>query len=204
MSNIDCLPKLPPAIARHTLYLLVEALPEPLSDLPEERAARDEAAIAALAALQPADAFEARLASRAVTTDAHATECLRLATQPGQSSEQAARHRRQAITMMRASEAALRSLRTMQAARAKQDAEKLPAEPAADDVAAEAETFARRHPKDAARIRRAGRVPDGLAPMPPDLVSAIIAGSTPALRALDHQDGDQLPRELAKELPRAA
>ena len=82
MSHTDSLPQLPPAIARHTIFLLLESLPPPLSDLPEERAARDEAAIASLSVLKPADAFEARLAARAVAADARATECLRLASVP--------------------------------------------------------------------------------------------------------------------------
>src|SRR5271169_976750 len=122
MSHIDLLPQLPPAIARHTLFLLLESLPPPLSDTPEERAARDEAAIASVAALNPGDAFEARLAARAVATDARATEAL------------------------------LRSLRAMQAAREKAEAAAqpapVPAEPHARDVAAEADEFARRRPKD--------------------------------------------------------
>ena len=64
MPNIDALPDLAPAVARHTLFILTEALPPPLGDLAEERAARDEAAIAAVAALHPADAYEARPAAR--------------------------------------------------------------------------------------------------------------------------------------------
>ena len=76
MSPTDALPKLPPTIARHTVFLLMESLPPPLTDTPEERAARDEAAIASLAVLNPGDAYEARLAARAVAADARATECL--------------------------------------------------------------------------------------------------------------------------------
>ena len=61
MSPTDALPKLPPTIARHTVFLLMELLPPPLTDTPEERAARDEAAIASLAVLNPGDAYEAAL-----------------------------------------------------------------------------------------------------------------------------------------------
>jgi hypothetical protein len=64
MSLLDTLPNLPRPIARNTLFLLTEALPPPLSVLPEERAARDEAAVAAVAVLAPADAYQARLAAR--------------------------------------------------------------------------------------------------------------------------------------------
>lgn len=192
MSLIDALPKLPPAIARHTFFLLMESLPPPLSDAPEERAARDEAASASLAALNPADAFEARLAARAVAADARATECLRLASVPNMHPDRVDQCLRQANAMMRASEAALRSLRTMQAAREKAEATtqpaSAPAEPLARDVAAEADEFARRRPKDAERIRRLGRLPDGLAPMSPEVVQAIVTGTSPALRALDRLD----------------
>src|SRR5271169_5823720 len=122
MSHIDLLPQLPPAIARHTLFLLLESLPPPLSDTPEERAARDEAAIASVAALHPGDAFEARLAARAVTADARATESLRLTSVPKTHPDRVDQCLRQANAMMRASEAALRSLRAMQAAREKAEA----------------------------------------------------------------------------------
>jgi hypothetical protein len=42
MHLIDYLPQLPPPVARHALYTLTKALPPPATDLPEERAARDE------------------------------------------------------------------------------------------------------------------------------------------------------------------
>jgi hypothetical protein len=106
MSLVDSLPNLPTAIARHTLYLLTEALPPPLSDLPEERAARDENAVKSVAALQPADAFEARLAARVVAADAHAMDCFRSAGQPGRHPDDADRCRAQAGAMMRAAQSA--------------------------------------------------------------------------------------------------
>ena len=131
MSHTDSLPQLPPAIARHTIFLLLESLPPPLSDLPEERAARDEAAIASLAVLKPADAFEARLAARAVAADARATECLRLASVPKMPLDRVDQCVRQANAMMRASAAALRSLQAMQAAREKAERAVQPTAPAA-------------------------------------------------------------------------
>src|SRR5580704_10032818 len=119
MSNINSLPHLQTSIARHTVFLLLESLPPPLSDTAEERTARDEAAIASLAVLHPADAFEARLAARAVAADARATECLRLASVPKTHPDRVDQCLRQANAMMRASEAAVRSLRAMQAMREK-------------------------------------------------------------------------------------
>ena len=79
MALIDALPLLPRPIARHTLFILTGALPPPLGDLPEERAARDASAIAAVVALNPVDAGEARLAARSVAADAWAMDCLHLA-----------------------------------------------------------------------------------------------------------------------------
>ncbi len=198
MSHINSLPQLPPAIARHTVFLLLESLPPPLSDTAEERTARDEA-IASLAGLHPADAFEARLAARAVAADARATECLRLASVPKTHPDRVDQCLRQANAMMRASEAAVRSLRAMQAMReeaerAEQPTSSAPAEPPACDTAADAEQYAQRNPQDAARIRRLGRLPDAHAPMPPALVQAIATGTSPALRALDRSNGKDMPR----------
>ena len=75
MSVTQSLPNLPPAVARYTLFELTEGLPPPVTDMPEERAARDEPAIAAVADLRPENAFEARLAVWAVVADARAMQC---------------------------------------------------------------------------------------------------------------------------------
>jgi hypothetical protein len=185
MSVTQSLPNLPPAVARYTLFELTEGLPPPVTDMPEERAARDEAAIAAVADLRPENAFEARLAVRAVVADAQAMQCLRFAGQPGQPQEKAHGLRAQALAMMRASQGALRSLQGLQAARAKAAAE--PADPPPVDVAAEADRFAQRHRRQAALIRRLGHAPDGVGhdALSPALVQAIVTGTSPNLRALD-------------------
>jgi hypothetical protein len=199
MSHTDSLPQLPPAIARHTIFLLLESLPPPLSDTAEECTARDEAAIASLAVLHPADAFEARLAARAVAADARATECLRLASVPKTHPDRVDQCLRQANAMMRASDAALRSLRAMQAVREKAGQAVERTAPAAAgsparDLTAEAEQYALRKPKDAARIRHLGRLPQGHAPLRSGLVHAIATGTSPALRALDRSDGKDVPK----------
>jgi hypothetical protein len=201
MADIDLLPNLSPAVARHTLFLLTEALPAPLSDLPEERAARDAAAIAAVVALRPGDAFEARLAARAVAADAHAMDSLRLAALPGQQPDEVRRCRAQASAMMRAAEAALRSLRVMQTVRDKAGApaaagDGAAASASARDLAAEADDYALRHHDQAALIRDLGSLsggPDGGA-VPPELLAAIVTGSSPILRALDRPDGGRLAK----------
>ncbi len=69
-------PDLPAALVREVFADLCASLPLPLDDTPEARASRDDVAIAAVAALHPADAFDAKLASRIVAMDAHAADCL--------------------------------------------------------------------------------------------------------------------------------
>jgi hypothetical protein len=65
MHITESLPSLPSAVARDILRTLTASLPTPVTDTPEDHAARDEAAIAAAIALHPADAFEAMLAAQA-------------------------------------------------------------------------------------------------------------------------------------------
>jgi hypothetical protein len=62
MSVAYSLPNLSPDISRDILDTLIETLPHPDVTTPENYAARDEAAIAAVAALEPADIIEAHMA----------------------------------------------------------------------------------------------------------------------------------------------
>ncbi len=124
---MHALPNLPPAIARQIFATLCAALPLPATDTPEARAARDEAAMAAVAALQPADASEAQLAALIVAADAHANDCLRRAVQPGQQPEDVRRCRARAASMMRQVQGGLRDLRRTQAMRTKAQARVHPA-----------------------------------------------------------------------------
>ena len=98
-------------VVRHTLFVLTSSLPAPLTDMPEERAGRDQAAIGALAALQPADAFEALLAARIVSANGHALECLRRIGTLAGDSEAADACRAQAARMTRLADAAQRNPR---------------------------------------------------------------------------------------------
>ena len=208
MSILDALSDLPRPIARHTLFVLTEALPPPLGDLPEERIARDEAAVAAVADLRPADAYQARLAARSVGADAHAMDCLRLAALAGRDSDEARRCRAQAAVMARTAEAALRSLRAQQAAGAKPNHAAAPALSEAppppvpapsrttppSDIVAEADQYALNHRKRAALIRRLRRLPERIdcGPVRPELLHAIITGTSPILRSLDPHVGNKL------------
>jgi len=216
MQITQTLPHLPPAVVFHTFQALTAALPPPVPDNPAERVSRDESAIAAVAALYPADAFEARLAARIVAADAHAMDCLRLAIQPGQDPVDVRRNRAQANSMMRQSQSALHALQRRQAAREKAEAALHPAAmeragyyfrdvsvpapdeapppapadpPPAADIAAEADQYAAIYPDRAARIRANRGLPQKLdfGPPSPELVHAIVTGSSPILRALDAQ-----------------
>jgi hypothetical protein len=205
----DALPQLPRPVARHTLFILTEALPAPIGDLPEERAARDEAAVAAVAALRPADAIEAALAARSVA--AWAMDCLHLAAMRRSDPDESRRCRREADVMMRDSDRALRALRSLQADAARQDAVPVPfegpdpgtgeAEPApsaevppSSDVAIQADEYALRQPKRAALIRRIGRLPERVncGPMTPELVHTVVTGTSAILRSLDRRNGKKL------------
>jgi hypothetical protein len=144
-----------------------------------------------------------------IAANAHAMDCLRLASQTGQDADAVRRCRAQAAAMMRLMQSGLRTLKRDQAAREKAEAEmqpaameragywfrdvsvpapdEAPAQP--DDIAAEAELYAVIHPRRAARIRALGGLPDKLdfGPPEPELVAAIVAGTGPNLRALDAQ-----------------
>jgi hypothetical protein len=111
------LPNLPPSVAREVYARLCALFPPPSSDTPEARADRDETAMAAVAALRPADAFEALFAAQIVGANASAMDSLRLAVQPHQEPKDVHRNRTQAATMMRNMQSGLRMLRREQAER---------------------------------------------------------------------------------------
>ena len=159
-------------------------LPPLPDDTPDTRAARHRRAMDAVAALNPADAFEARLAARIVAMDDHAADCLRRAGLAAADPDKMRRCRAQAASMARQSDAALRSLQRMQATREKQEAETAsrrdgarrllvprylgpapapdpapPAEAAPFNQLTEADRYAVMYPDRAARIRAAGGLP---------------------------------------------
>jgi hypothetical protein len=207
------LANLPAPVAQDTFATLCALLPPPAADTPEARAACADAAFAAVAALDPGDAFEARLATQIIAADAQAKHCLGLAVAPGTAPEAAVRCRAQASAMMRHMQCGLRALERRQAAREKALAalqpaameragywfheitvpEAEPAEPAAPPATpafedlTEAEQYAINYPGRAASIRAEGGLPArcNFGPPEPALVAAIVAGTSPTLRALD-------------------
>ena len=99
------------------ILILRAALPPPVSDDPADLARRDRAAMAAVAALQPANGAEGRLAAQFVAADAWAMDCLRLAAERRREFDIARKCKAQAMSLMREAKSALRLLLRLQAAR---------------------------------------------------------------------------------------
>jgi hypothetical protein len=106
----------------YLVHTLCQGLPDPLTDSPEDLARRNDAAIAEVAALCPANLVEAKVAVLHVAASEHALRALREAVQPDISLLGAMKCRAQANSMMRQSQGALRLLLRMQAARQKTEA----------------------------------------------------------------------------------
>ena len=199
----------------HLVYTLSTSLPPPRDASPEALHRRNESAIAQVAALCPANAAEAALAGQYVAANAQAMECLRLTNHPDTDMVMALKCNAQAASMMRQSQAALRTLLRTQAAREKRDADPINAgtaawtehmaaasmtdaltsskrepaplkpEPDAPDVA----LYETIYPERAALIRRHGGVPADVTFGPPDedTVRALIATRPPIVKTLDRQ-----------------
>ena len=113
------LPNLPAAVSRDAFATLCTSLPRLAVDTPENRAARDEAAMIAVAALHPADGLEAKLAAEIVAADAWVMDNHRLAAEFRNDTAVTLRCRAEARSMMREMRSHLRELRRMQAERDK-------------------------------------------------------------------------------------
>ena len=202
---MDTIPNQSATITREIFATLRGLLPPPVPDTAEARADREENAMAFVAALHPADAYEANLATQIVAADAHAKESLRLAVQPGQLPEEVRRCHARAAVMMRHMQSGLRMLRRDQVAREKAETAMHPAAMeragywfrdasvpspnrrrrcrfARFEDLTEAERYAIIYPDRARRIRAAGGLPkphDFGAPEPA-IVQALIAHQWPA------------------------
>jgi len=209
----DLIAQLPRDAFYQTIHTLRATMP-PVSDTPEDLVRRDNAAIARVAALRPANADEADLAARYVAAGVHAMQCLRLALKYHGSGEFVVKCNAQAASMMRQERATRALLARVQAERQKREKDSVAndrvtqaehrvigqmtqaiaetpriakLEGATVDVAVEADRYALTHRKRAALIRTLGRLPDKLdfGPMSPELVRAIVTGTSAVLRALD-------------------
>jgi hypothetical protein len=212
------LPNLPASIAHEAFARLRRCLPEHPTDTPETLAARDDLAMAAVAALHPTDALDANVAVDIVLAEANYADSLRLAGEYRNDIATTLRCRAQAASMLRGMRSLLRDYQRMQAQRDKAIAEMNPAameragywfrdvsvpapEPAqadpadpppAGDFAAmtEAEQYAVLYPNRARRIRAEGGLPARLdyGPPEPHIVRDLVSGTSPILRELDHPE----------------
>ena len=108
---------LPREVFFEIVVLLRAGLPSPVLNAPDEWVRRDRVAMAAVGALQPATAAEARLAAQFVAVDAWAMDCLRLAEAQRHEPKLLRRCLAEARSMMREGRSTLRVLLRMQAVR---------------------------------------------------------------------------------------
>jgi hypothetical protein len=113
------IPNVPDRLAREIYAELCGDLPPPSPDTPEARTARDERAMAAVAALIPENAFEAELATQIVAQVFHAKHALRDASRPNLTVDALNNLRNQASRMDRDSQSGVRNLLRVQAERRK-------------------------------------------------------------------------------------
>ncbi len=105
--------------ARAIFAELCVSLPKSAADSEEAIAARARKALDAVTALHPEDQFEADLATSIVAMRAHSMDALRAAAQAADDPDRVRQCRAQAASMARQSDAALRTLRRIQAERDK-------------------------------------------------------------------------------------
>jgi hypothetical protein len=121
------IPNLSAPLTRELFASLRALLPPASADTAEARAARDELAMAAAAALLPDNAFEAGLAAEIVAAQAYARHCFHRAAQSAQNPQEVRRCIAQASVMMRHARSGLVALQRTQALREKAEAEMRPA-----------------------------------------------------------------------------
>ena len=182
----------------HLVYILSTSLPPPQDASPLALHRRNQSAIAQVTGLCPVNAAETMLAAQYVAGTAHAMECLRLGSLPDTDKVMVLKCYAQAASLMRQSQAALRTLLRAQAVREKRDADPIKAgtagwtehiaasamtealtslepEPAPPEPEAEPEPdapdvalYEAIYPDRAALIRRLGGVPADVTFGPPD------------------------------------
>jgi hypothetical protein len=199
----------------HLVYTLSTSLPPPPDASPEALHQRNQSAITQVAELCPVNAAEAALAAQYVAGTAHVMACLRLGSLQGTDVVMAMKCYAQATSLMRQSQAALRTLQRTQALRAKRDAnpvtadaaawaehmaaasmtdaltalkrEPAPPEPEPEPDAPDVVLYEAIYPDRAALIRRHGGVPEDVTFGPPDedMVRALLTTPSPVVEALD-------------------
>jgi hypothetical protein len=114
--------QLPRDMYYQVIHTLRGSLPPPVTNSPEDEIRRDNAAIAKVASLLPANGEEAELATQFVAACASAHDSLRLAHQHGADTPTGMKCNAQAASMMRQARGARSLLLRVQAARQKREA----------------------------------------------------------------------------------
>ena len=124
--------QLPRDLYYHALHSLRTTMPAPVSDRPEDLVRRDNAAIADIASLLPANAEEVEIAVQFVSANAQAKECCRLMhLHTATNIHTAMQCNAQSANMMRQARGARALLLRVQAARHKREADDTALEKAA-------------------------------------------------------------------------
>jgi hypothetical protein len=121
-SQLDIAYQLPRDMYYQLMHELCGSLPSPLTDSPEDLVRRNNAAIAQVASMLPANAEEASIAGRVVLANAQAMEALRESRQPGLAIKLILQCSAQSASMMRQANAARSLLLRVQAVRQKREA----------------------------------------------------------------------------------
>jgi len=123
---------LPRSVYWYLVHQLRSSMPEPVPDTPEARAHRDNAAIAQIAAMLPANADEAELAAECVSARAQARDCQREAQAfRGTDTAWFLKCHAQATAYLRQAQSARRRLQSLQAERRQREADSAAADRAA-------------------------------------------------------------------------
>ena len=115
--------QLPRDMYYQVIHTLCGSLPPPVSASPEDRTRRDNAAIAQVACLLPANADEANIAAQYVAANAQALDSLRQARENPSDAARALQCIAQSANMMRQARGARSLLMRVQAARQKREAD---------------------------------------------------------------------------------
>ncbi len=208
-------------LPRDVYYVLIHTLratlPPPAVGTPEEIARRDNAAIAQVAAMLPANADEANLAAVCVGARTYGMDCLRQARALTLTDPMWARRcSAEAASMMRESRQARSLLLRLQTVREQREKDSAatdraawsehcsiglmtralaeappePPPPAPEPPAPEPEEEVARDLAAEVELRGLPDNPD-FGPPDPDLIHAIVTGTTPELRALDAEASHQ-------------
>jgi hypothetical protein len=114
--------QLPRDVFHQVIHALCEALPPPATDDPQDRIRRDNAAIAHLASMLPANADEAYLAAMHIVAVAKVLESERMSRQSGIDRAHGEKCEKQVSVMMREARASRALLLRVQVARQKREA----------------------------------------------------------------------------------